>query len=154
MAKVVPKASPEPEDADRSSALLGFLQAYGRHAIEDLNALLKAKGLSLPQWGALQLLRAKGPCSVSAIARHLGLSATATSHLVDRLVRMSLVDRSEDAADRRQKNVTLTDPGNALLKEADLRSAAGLESLLAPVPPEERAALEAAMAVAMRHVLG
>ncbi len=54
------------------------------------------------------------PLTVSAISDQLGLSRPAGSTLVDHLVHMKLVDRREDATDRRRTNVQLTMDGEQL----------------------------------------
>lgn len=128
-----------------SSALLRFMRAYMRFSVEDMSALLKQHELSMPQLGALHFLRAQGPQSVSSIADHLNLSRTATSHLVDRLVRKSLVQRQEDPSDRRQKRITLSGRGDELIAEVHTRSAASMEALIERVPDAKRRALELAM---------
>jgi DNA-binding MarR family transcriptional regulator len=133
------------KEAGPSSALLRFMQAYLRFSIDDMTAALKEHELSMPQLAALQFVRAEGPQSVSAIADHLNLSRTATSHLVDRLVRKELVRREEDPRDRRQKTVTLGGAGAQLLAGIHRRSAATLDALLLGVPEDRRAALERAM---------
>ena len=127
------------------SALLRFMQAYMRFTIEDMSALLKEHELSMPQLGTLHFLRAEGPQSVSSIADHLNLSRTATSHLVERLVRKRLVARQEDPNDRRQKRITLGDGGRDLIAEIHARSATSLKVLLERVPEAKRRALDHAM---------
>jgi len=136
--------SPTPS-AGPPSALLRFMQAYMRFSIEDMTSLLKRHELSMPQLGALQLLRAEGAQSVSAVAEHLNLSRTATSHLVERVVRKGLVHREEDPEDRRQKRITLSDRGQELIAEIHARAAATMEALLEPVPESKRDALDRAM---------
>jgi len=121
------------------------MQAYMRFTVEDMSAMLKQHELSMPQLGALHFLRAEGPQSVSAIAEHLNLSRTATSHLVERIVRKRLVHRDEDVTDRRQKRITLSDGGRELIAEIHARAAASLEALLERVPDAKRNALEHAM---------
>lgn len=71
-------------------------------------------GLTLPQIGALHVLQFAGPRSVSELTEELGLSLSATSHLVQRLVEMGLVLRQEDARDRRQKVLTLSAAGKKM----------------------------------------
>lgn len=127
------------------SALLRFMRAYMRFSVDDLSAMLKEHELSMPQLGALHVLRAEGPQSVSAIADHIALSRTATSHLVDRLVRKKLVRRQEDPTDRRQKRITLDDAGHDLIAEVHARSDASMDALLEPVSAAKRDALELAM---------
>jgi DNA-binding MarR family transcriptional regulator len=108
-------------------------------------AMLQELELSMPQMGTLFFLKAAGTQSVSAIAKHLGLSLAATSHLVERLVGRDLVVRQEDPSDRRQKRVTLSASGLGLIAKADARATASLESMLEGVPPALFAALEHAL---------
>lgn len=72
--------------------------------------------LTMPQLIALHVLDAGGPNSVSGLQAQLRLSASATSHLVDRLVSKGLVERAEDPADRRQKVVRIEPEGLDVLR--------------------------------------
>ena len=128
------------------SAFLPFLRAYMRHMVDDMSALIKQHGLSMPQFAALQYLHAEAPRSVSEIAEHLNLSLATTSHLVDRLVGKDLLVRDEDPGDRRQKRIALAPAGRALVAETHARAAATLEALLRDVTPAKRAAVERALA--------
>lgn len=121
--------------------LLRLLRIYMRHSVEDMTAMLREHGLSMPQLGTLQLLRAEGTQTVSNIASHLNLSLGATSHLVERLVQKDLVVRQEDPHDRRQKLVDLTPGGVDLVAEMDQRAADSMAGLLEPVPEGSRQAL-------------
>lgn len=139
----MPPSQPSPTGSP--SALLRFMQAYWRFSIDDMTAALKEHELSMPQLATLQFLHAEGARSVSAIADHLNLSRTATSHLVERLVRKALVRREEDQRDRRHKSVTLGEDGRDLIAELHRRSADSLAALLRRVPEGKRDALELAM---------
>lgn len=136
----------------REPALLRLLRIFMRHSVDDMTALLKEHALSMPQIGALQLVRAEGPQTVSSVADHLNLSLGATSHLVERLVQKDLVARTEDPADRRQKLVSLRPAGRALIAEIDRRSAASMEALLQNVSEPSRAALYEAVERALREL--
>lgn len=50
-------------------------------------------GLHPTDWLALDLLDAVGPCPIGALGRHLGLSRSAATALVDRLEAKELVER-------------------------------------------------------------
>lgn len=70
--------------------------------------------LTILQLKGLILLEARGELAVSAIADALGIGRPSASVLVEQLVQMDLVRRSEDAADRRRSLVCLTDEGTDL----------------------------------------
>jgi DNA-binding MarR family transcriptional regulator len=83
--------------------------------------------------------------SVKALADSLGLSLPAASRAVDGLYERGLVDREEDAEDRRMKCVRLTDTGRKVplaLNEARLSA---LAELISSLGEEEAAALEHAL---------
>lgn len=84
------------------------MRAFVRYARES--------GFSMSQLGALFQLRGRTHCGVGDIGESLGITASAASQLLDRLVQQGLIERSEDPADRRAKQITLTDKGTALLQ--------------------------------------
>jgi DNA-binding MarR family transcriptional regulator len=78
----------------------------------------RALGLSMPQLGVLIHIHRKRVCSVSDIGEDLGTSRAAASQMVDRLVHMGFVERSEDPNDRRAKRIALSDQGMRTLKQS------------------------------------
>ncbi|MDZ7708355.1 MAG: MarR family transcriptional regulator [Trueperaceae bacterium] len=136
--------SPSAPDAG-AQAFLRFVRIYMRSMVDDMSALLKDHGLSMPQVAALQYLHAEAPATVTAIASHLNLTMAATSHLVERLVVKGLVRRTENARDRRQKQVALSAAGRELVAESHARAAAVLDALLSDVSPAKRAAMATAV---------
>lgn len=76
--------------------------------------------------GALSVVAIEGPLSVSDLARREGLALTTASLLVSQLAEAGLVERREDAADRRRTVVSIA-------PEHRQESAAVLEARLAPL---------------------
>jgi len=136
--------SPSAPDAG-AQAFLRFVRIYMRSMVDDMSALLKDHGLSMPQVAALQYLHAEAPATVSEIADHLNLTMAATSHLVERLVVKRLATRTEDPRDRRQKRVALSAAGRELVAESHARAAAVLDALLSDVSADKRAAMASAV---------
>jgi DNA-binding MarR family transcriptional regulator len=101
-------------------------------------ALMHEAGLTLPQMVALSMLRHAGPSPITAVADKLGLSMSATSTLVQRLVEEDLVTRTEDPDDRRQKLVDISKPGATLIDRLTAERSAELSRGLAALPPELR----------------
>ena len=64
--------------------------------------------LTLAQVKAIYLVASTGPMRMSDLAAQMGTAASTASGLVDRLVQMGLLDRSEDPANRRQVLVRAT----------------------------------------------
>jgi DNA-binding MarR family transcriptional regulator len=71
------------------------------------------------------------------------------TQLVQRLERQGLVERNRDPGDRRLVWVNITDAGRRLLADRRRARAAELAEVLATLPPEEEAALGAAVAAAL-----
>jgi DNA-binding MarR family transcriptional regulator len=85
-----------------------------------LKQSLKAHGLSEPQYNVLRVLRgfrAEKPLSINFIKERMLDRSSDVSRIVDSLVEKGLVNRSENPADRRQKEIEITDKGLALLDE-------------------------------------
>lgn len=108
-----PDSPPALQLASLFEQMMGLI--HGRFANESL-AVMHELGITLPQLVALHVLAHTGPCTVSFLSNTLRLSASATSHLVDRTVEKGLMGRTEDPGDRRQKRLELTSAGRLLLE--------------------------------------
>lgn len=71
--------------------------------------------LTVPQLRTLFIIAHGGSSSVGQVARQLGVGEPTASHLVDRLSRAGLVQRTEDPADRRRAVVRLSRAGGKLI---------------------------------------
>ena len=91
-----------------------------RRAMHSLLLFSKQSGLSMSQLGALYQIYARGHCGVSGLGEDLGVSSAAASQMLDRLVNLQLITRSEDPHDRRGKQIILTVEGRQTL-QASLR---------------------------------
>ena len=97
---------------------------------------LKGQEVSFQHLVAMFRIKTAGPQSIAAIASEVELTQTAASRMVERLVRAGLLDRAENPGDRRQKLVTLTDKGAALLAELPAITMQSYEEVLSPVSNE------------------
>lgn len=68
--------------------------------------------VTVSQCAALQHLLA-GPQDVSAVANHLGVTVSASTRLIDGLVRKGWLERKRDAVDRRRVLIHLSESGRA-----------------------------------------
>ena len=87
------------------------MQAFDafQHEMSALHAPELAElSLTLAQLKAIYLVATAGPTRMSDLAARLGTAPSTVSGLVDRLVQLGLIDRSEDPADRRQVLVRAT----------------------------------------------
>lgn len=85
-------------------------------SVRDFRHFMDDFGLSASQVSTLMHLHYHGSCGVSEIGNHLGVTNAASSQMIDRLVQMNLINRSEDLTDRRVKQITLTPQGQKLVE--------------------------------------
>ena len=76
--------------------------------------------------------------TITEVATELSLTHSAASRTVDRLVCDGWVRRVENPADRRQKVLTLTAEGVALIQDIEGKLTAGIEFLAARLSPEDQ----------------
>jgi DNA-binding MarR family transcriptional regulator len=94
--------------------------------------------LGFTQLAALYVLADSGTTTVADLADSLGRSPSATSRLVDGLVRRRLVERRQEEDDRRQRSLWLTPRGHAILRVVDRGRADQFLSAVRALPAPER----------------
>jgi DNA-binding MarR family transcriptional regulator len=95
--------------------------------------IIQAAGLTTGQLAALEL--ARRPRTISDVAKKLGLSLPATSQAIARLERARLLRRTERLHDKRQRDVSLTAKGQALLDRIGMARAARFQDSFDDLPP-------------------
>ena len=125
-----------------TSALLDVVNLVTQVVWTDLRR--SNESLELTQWATLRRI-ARGPCTMSELARHKGVSLPTISKSVEMLVRRGWVERWVDTADRRQTLVRLTGRGRRLLSSCRRRVEEQLHQRLSAVPVAERHALAASL---------
>jgi DNA-binding MarR family transcriptional regulator len=98
----------------------------------------KDKGLTMAQLGAMFHIYQKGACGVSDIGSDLGVTNSAASQMIERLVQLKLITRSEDLIDRRVKQIVLTDKGRKILQESSKSNQDWLENLVQTMTVQEQ----------------
>lgn len=101
--------------------------------------------LSMAQLATLYLLDAGEPVSLGALAERVGRSVSATSRLVDGLVRRGLVERREHPTDRRVRRVAIAKDGEALLRRLERTRADAQLEITSRLGPADRALVARAM---------
>jgi len=117
------------------------MSTHGR----DLIHLAHEFELSFSQMKALHYLHEQTDLSVKSLGEALGLSLGAMSRAADELVQRGLMDRTEDAVDRRIKRLRLTPEGRELVQKMRELRMAGFEQFVATLAPKERAQLAKAL---------
>ncbi len=128
-------------------------RAIWRDLVIGFAAQLGELRLGFTQLAALYALADNGTMTVADLADVLGRSPSTVSRLVDGLVVRQLVERRQDAEDRRQRTVTLTGRGQALLGRVDRARVAEFLSIVRPLPTPERAVVAMAVAALSTHAI-
>jgi DNA-binding MarR family transcriptional regulator len=132
-------------------ALAADLYAFIAHLHKNCNAeLLEAVGgleLSLTQIKLLHHLDdSTTELTLKQGAEAVRVSLPAASRLVDDLVHRGLVERHEDADDRRMKRILLTDKGRVVIARLNAARLTGLEHFVTTLTEEERRQLTEVLA--------
>jgi DNA-binding MarR family transcriptional regulator len=97
--------------------------------------------VDMPQFRALVVVASRGSVTLGELADAAGMNMSTTSRLCDRLVGMGLVNRTDDPANRRQLQLTLTDAGHGVVAQAMDKRRAALRPILLRLPSQSRTQL-------------
>jgi DNA-binding MarR family transcriptional regulator len=125
--------------------LAGFFLWVTNSSNHDFLPRITELELTLTQMKALFQLTVVDELAVKEVADGLGLSDAATSRAVDGLVKRKLVERSEDAADRRVKRVRLSARGRKTIDELAAVRIATFQRLVEELSDDERTKLADAL---------
>lgn len=113
------------------SSIRRIIRAIEMHSQD----LITKVGLTSPQLSVLKAIPMLNPATPTSVARHLSLSQSTVSGVLDRLHSKKLVRREDSSADKRLRRYRLTPTGKALLgtappllQESFLRNLKGLEA--------------------------
>jgi DNA-binding MarR family transcriptional regulator len=121
------------------SQRVAFGKALWRELVIGFAAQLGELRLGFTQLAALYTLAEGGTTTIADLADALNRSPSATSRLVDGLVRRRLLERREEPDDRRMRSVWLTERGRALVALVDRSRASQFLAIVRPLPAPERA---------------
>src|SRR3954453_22160438 len=94
-------------------------RALWRELVVGFASQLADLRLGFTQLAALYVLADGATTTVGELAEQLGRSPSATSRLVERLAKRRLVEGREEPEDRRQRSISLTQRGQAVLRAVD-----------------------------------
>jgi len=129
------------------SVLHEWTGVFMRNSMHNFLLFSKEKGVSMPQIGALFQIRRKGVCSVSDIGDELGVTSAAASQMIENLVHLDLIRRSEDPQDRRAKQLVLTEKGRKILQESIHARQAWLSALVGLLTSQEQTQVTSALKI-------
>lgn len=137
----MPLAKDKRAAVELSETLRETLALIHQRSVGDTLVIMNDAGITMAQMVTLFALGKFGEHSVCDIADRLHLSAAAASHLVERLVVAGLVERVEDAGDRRQKRVSISKSGEQLISRLNRSRVLEFTVALAKLSPALRGVL-------------
>ncbi|MGQ9824898.1 MAG: MarR family winged helix-turn-helix transcriptional regulator [Desulfotomaculales bacterium] len=103
----------------KRAGLMERLEEVAQQLVRRMHAKIEAeaepRGITGSQFYVLKLIHRHGQMTVTAVAEEIGVSLSAVTALVDRLVRGGLVYRSRDEVDRRLVRLEITPQGKEVL---------------------------------------
>ena len=106
-----------------------FVQAVGEN------------GLRPPQFAVLVTIYQNPGLNQTHLVDKTGIDRSTIAEMIDRLVARGFIERRRDTGDQRVNTLWATVAGIAALEACVDAAMAAQEAILAPVPPEKRAAL-------------
>jgi DNA-binding MarR family transcriptional regulator len=138
-AAVLNASGPRLANVRQISERVAMGRALWRELVVGFASQLGDLRLGFTQLAALYVLADGSTTTIGELAESLGRSPSATSRLVDGLVKRRLVERHEEPEDRRQRSLSLTQRGQALLRAVDRARADQFLTAVRPLPTPERA---------------
>jgi len=131
--------------------LFNLLVAVKEARDDEVERLLKPLGLTRPHYRTLLTIRKLAPCAMNELSIMTAIDRTTLTRCLDQLVRMGLVERRSDEADRRLVILGVTDAGRAKATEAEaVVNALGVRAL-APLSERDQRVMVASLQVLLRQ---
>jgi MarR family transcriptional regulator for hemolysin len=118
--------------------LLKLMEEFRGKSMQYNILFARKNNLSMSQMGTMFHLYRWGSCGISIIGDHMGISTAAVSQMLERLVQQGLVQRTEDADDRRAKVIALTEKGHDLIRNVHCSETIWLQNLVNELDAEEK----------------
>jgi DNA-binding MarR family transcriptional regulator len=137
-------------DTQLTQVVREWSDVYMRRSMREFKRFMDDSGLSPSQINTMMRLYYGGRCGVSNIGEHLGVTNAAASQMVERMVQLGFFTRSEDASDRRVKQIALTPQGQALIAAGIDARRRWMEELTDSLTPQEQEGIIAALRILTR----
>ena len=135
-------------------ALRRWMAVFMQRSMHDFARYARTSGFSLSQLGALFQIRRGGGTGVTDLGDSLGVTSSAASQMLERLVQLGLIVRSEDPADRRVKRIALSDKGRQVLQAGIHARESWLSDLAETLSYSEREAVVTALNILIDKAVG
>jgi DNA-binding MarR family transcriptional regulator len=136
-----------------ASTLQEWFGIFRRNLMASFFTYARNNGLTMAQFATMLHIYHKGACGVSDIGNDLGVTNSAASQMLERMVQLSLISRSEDPTDRRVKQIILTEKGRQIIQESSLAFQTWMENLAETLTPEEQEQVRSSLALLIEKTL-
>lgn len=116
-----------------------FTRMMFSRVIERLAVVISEEHLSFSQVAAIHIIDREKSISIHDIATRLNLSLSATSRLINDLVKTDFVDRQADQENRRTKILTLTSHGKNFLDHMSIERVKIIKNTAKNIPSTDTA---------------
>jgi DNA-binding MarR family transcriptional regulator len=130
-----------------SEVLHGWVRVFMRRNGQDYKHFMDESGLSFSQVNTLMRLHFVSHTDISDISEQMGITNAAASQLVERMVRLGLLDRKSDPADRRIKRLVLTPEGHSLAEKLVVTRRKWMEQFTTSLTTRQREVVSDALKV-------
>jgi DNA-binding MarR family transcriptional regulator len=130
-------SSEQVEAVMRASRALVGISAASIAEVDDV--------VTVPQLRVLMMIATRGGVNLRAVADGLQVSPSNASRICDRLLKIGMVDRREDPADRRNITLTLTPEGQGLIDRVVRHRRNAVRRILRQMTAQQREQLIAAL---------
>jgi DNA-binding MarR family transcriptional regulator len=134
-----------PSANDFVEAFHTLVGLFMSRSMRDMEYYARQRGLAMVQLRLLMHLHYHQQFTISDIGDQFGITPAAASQMVQKLFEQALIDRVEDAQDRRIKRISLTGAGKALVAEMITLRHQWMESIANELSQESRDQVVAAL---------
>lgn len=132
------KRQKKPRHMDFGTEVSKIMPLLLREVTRKQMRILSKGFLAIPHIITLDLLLEKGPCKMSELARTLGLTMSAVTAIVDKMIRLKLIKRERSSEDRRVVNVNILDKGAKTIRRVSEERRDAANSIFSPLTKEDR----------------
>lgn len=126
------------KNADFGRDISRIMPLIIREATRRQKSIITKGLLTVSQFVILDLLVEKGSCKMSGLAGALGFTMSAVTPIVDKMIRLKLVERERSSEDRRVVNVIMLDKGRQTVERLNEERRNITNSIFSPLTEEER----------------
>ena len=98
---------------------------------------VKQYGLNVTEFGVLEALYHKGEMTIKDLLEKVLITNSSMSYVINQLIKKSYVHKSKSKVDGRSYQLSLTDQGQALMKNAFRKHKKNMRSIIDTITPEE-----------------